>query len=109
MTYASSRLPIEIDAEYKADRLLISVSDRGPGLPAEPVERVFEKFFRGNGRKTGGPGLDCLSREAFVEAHGGTLTAENRDGGVARAVSLPVRVIDVTTLESRSRKQVSSP
>lgn len=103
VTHAPSRSPIEIDAEYKADRLVISVSDRGPGLPAELAERVFEKFYRGNERKTGGLGLGLSIARGFVEAHGGTLTAENRDGGGARfSVRLPVRVTDANTLESHS-------
>jgi two-component system sensor histidine kinase KdpD len=99
-SHAAARSPIEIAAEYKNERLLISVSDRGPGLPPEVAERVFEKFYRGDDRKTGGLGLGLSIARGFVEAHGGTLTAENRDGGGARfIVSLPVRVTDAKTLE----------
>ena len=66
-----------------------------PGLPAEAAERVFEKFYRGDDRKTGGLGLGLSIARGFVEAHGGKLTAENRDGGGARfVISLPVRVTD---------------
>jgi two-component system, OmpR family, sensor histidine kinase KdpD len=100
-SYAPSRVPIEIDAEYKHNQLLISVSDRGPGLSMEATERVFEKFYRGDGRKTGGLGLGLSIARGFVEAHGGNLTAENRDGGGARfMVSLPVRVTDASALDS---------
>jgi two-component system sensor histidine kinase KdpD len=102
-TYAPSRVPIEIDAEYENDRLLISVSDRGPGLSSEARERVFEKFYRGDGRKTGGLGLGLSIARGFVEAHGGRLTAENRDGGGARfIINLPVRVTDASALDSTS-------
>jgi two-component system sensor histidine kinase KdpD len=102
-SYAPSRVPIEIDAEYKDDRLLISVSDRGPGLSSESAERVFEKFYRGDSRKTGGLGLGLSIARGFVEAHGGKLTAENRDGGGARfIISLPVRVVDAHALDSTS-------
>jgi two-component system, OmpR family, sensor histidine kinase KdpD len=100
-SYAPSRVPIEIDAEYKHNQLLISVSDRGPGLSMEATERVFEKFYRGDGRKTGGLGLGLSIARGFVEAHGGKLTAENRDGGGARfLISLPVRVTDASALDS---------
>ena len=96
----AGRSPIEIDADYKDERLLISVSDRGPGLPAESAERIFEKFCRGDDRKTGGLGLGLSIARGFVEAHGGTLSAENRDGGGARfIVSLPVRVTSAEALE----------
>ena len=102
-SYAPARSPVEIDAEYKADRLIISVGDRGPGLSAELVERIFEKFYRGEGRKAGGLGLGLSIARGFVEAHGGTLTAENRDGGGARFIlGLPVRVTDAKELESRA-------
>jgi two-component system sensor histidine kinase KdpD len=95
------RLPIEIDAEYKDNQLLICVSDRGPGLPLDSVQRVFEKFYRGDDRKTGGLGLGLSIARGFVEAHGGRLTAENRDGGGARfTISLPVRVTDANALET---------
>jgi two-component system sensor histidine kinase KdpD len=102
-SYTPSRLPIEIDAEYKNDRLQISVSDRGPGLQAESAERVFEKFYREDGSKTGGLGLGLSIARGFVEAHGGKLTAANRDGGGARfTITLPVRVTDANALESSS-------
>ena len=103
VSHAPSRSPIEIDAEYKADRLTISVSDRGPGFAPGSLERIFEKFYRGDGHRTGGLGLGLSIARGFVEAHGGRLTAENRDGGGARfIISLPVRVTDSTNLETRS-------
>jgi two-component system sensor histidine kinase KdpD len=101
-SYTQPRLPIELDAEYK-EELVISVSDRGPGFPVESVERLFEKFYRGDGRKTGGLGLGLSIACGFVEAHGGRLTAENRDGGGARfTIRLPVRVTSENALESAS-------
>ena len=80
-SHTPARLPIEIDAEYANDHLLISVSDRGPGIPIEATERLFEKFYRGDDRKTGGLGLGLSIARGLIEAHGGRLTAENRDGG----------------------------
>jgi two-component system sensor histidine kinase KdpD len=100
-SYTPARLPIEIDADYRTGQLVISVSDRGAGFPADSAERMFEKFYRGDGRRTGGLGLGLSIARGFVEAHGGKLTAENRDGGGARfVISLPVRVTDAETLNS---------
>ncbi|MGI8957826.1 MAG: sensor histidine kinase [Chthoniobacterales bacterium] len=101
VNHADRRSPIEIDAEYVRERLVISVSDRGPGVPAETTSRIFEKFYRGDGRKAGRLGLGLSIARGFVEAHSGTLTTENRDGGGARfTISLPVRVTDGDTLDA---------
>ena len=102
-SYTQPRLPIEIDAEYTAEQLVVSVSDRGPGFPVESAEKLFEKFYRGDGRKTGGLGLGLSIARGFVEAHGGKLTAENRDGGGARfTICLPVRVTSENAFETAS-------
>jgi len=100
-SHTPSRLPIEIDADYRDGQLVISVSDRGPGIPQESGERLFEKFYRGDGRKAGGLGLGLSIARGFVEAHGGKLTVENRDGGGARfIINLPVRVTNQNDLET---------
>jgi two-component system sensor histidine kinase KdpD len=102
-SHTPARLPIEIDAEYTNDHLLISVSDRGPGIPVEATDRLFEKFYRGDNRKTGGLGLGLSIARGLIEAHGGRLTAENRDGGGARfTIRLPVRVTDMNGMEATS-------
>jgi two-component system sensor histidine kinase KdpD len=100
-THSIGHAPISIDAEYVEKQLIISVSDRGRGLALETAERVFEKFYRGDNRKAGGLGLGLSIARGFVEAHGGTLTAANRDGGGARfVIMLPVRTTDRAALET---------
>ncbi|HEV2804649.1 MAG TPA: DUF4118 domain-containing protein [Chthoniobacterales bacterium] len=102
-SHTPARLPIEIDAECSSGRLMISVSDRGPGFSAELSERVFEKFYRSDGRRAGGLGLGLAIARGFVEAHGGKITAENRDGGGARfTINVPVRVTDQNALETNA-------
>jgi two-component system sensor histidine kinase KdpD len=98
--HTPSQQAIDIDVEYRRDQLLIAVCDRGPGVPANAEARVFEKFYRGNDRKTGGLGLGLSIARGFVEAHGGTLTAENRTGGGARfLIVLPMRSGDVLAFD----------
>jgi len=100
-SHTAPNLPIELDAEYTNENLLISVSDRGPGIPPEATERLFEKFYRGDDRKTGGLGLGLSIARGLVEAHGGRLTVENRDGGGARfVIRLPVRVTNMNGMET---------
>jgi len=72
----------------------LTVTDSGPGIPIEVLPRVFERYFRVEGRVSGGPGgmgLGLSIARAIVLAHGGELTAESRRGTGARFVlRLPV-------------------
>lgn len=80
-----------ITARLDGDVCEITVEDNGPGLPDDAAKKVFEKFYRVPGTKTGGTGLGLSIARGFVRAHGGTLMAEHRTGGGARFVlRLPV-------------------
>lgn len=69
----------------RADRsVLLTVSDSGPGLSDEELERVFDRFVRA--RDSTGTGLGLSISRDLVEAHGGTLTARNAPGGGAEFV-----------------------
>ncbi|MGE8500586.1 MAG: ATP-binding protein [Pseudomonas sp.] len=75
------------------ERVVIRVTDRGPGIAPEHHEAVFAPFFRVEGsrnKNTGGVGLGLSAARATVLEHGGTLTLRNRQGGgLAVTVSLP--------------------
>jgi signal transduction histidine kinase len=62
--------------------VLLSIADRGPGLPDEPA-RLFEKFTRGAQTTVSGAGLGLAIARGIVEAHGGKISAANRNGGGA--------------------------
>jgi two-component system sensor histidine kinase KdpD len=74
---------IDIGAHRTGDEVTIEVSDRGPGLPPGPPERLFEKFVRGAGVRTDGVGLGLAVCRGIVQAHGGRIEAAPRDGGGA--------------------------
>ncbi len=82
-THTPIGTPIEIRAKRLDDCLLLSVADRGPGIPEETQPRIFDKFFRAPNAPTGGSGLGLTIVKGFVEAHGGTVSAGNRPGGGA--------------------------
>jgi signal transduction histidine kinase len=67
--------------------LRITVGDQGPGIPADQLEQVFAPFFT---TKADGLGLGLNICRTIVEAHGGFMTVENREGsGAAFSFTLP--------------------
>jgi len=103
---------IEIGAIQSGQNIDVWVADNGPGLPAGKEEDIFKKFERGQKESaTPGVGLGLAICRAIVEAHGGTIRAENRQGGGARFIfSLPrgnPPVVD--TAEDGAVKEESQP
>ncbi len=70
-------------------QLTIRVRDEGPGIPESELERVFEPFYRlesSRNRDSGGTGLGLAIARDIAQAHSGSLTLRNRDGGGLEAV-----------------------
>jgi len=82
---------LELILRRDGHSIQFEVADRGPGLPPGNEERIFERFYRSPGAATGGVGLGLSIARRLAEAHGGTITAENRPEGGARFVlRLPI-------------------
>jgi two-component system sensor histidine kinase KdpD len=95
--------PIEITVLTSASELLLSVADRGPGIPHADLERIFDKFYQvmGPTRKRGGTGVGLSVCRGLVEAHGGRIWAENRrSGGALFHLTLPLSHLEIK--ESRA-------
>jgi two-component system sensor histidine kinase KdpD len=89
--HGKSDQPIEVSAARDDSMLVISVADHGPGLAPGEENKVFEKFYRGPRTRPGGLGLGLSIARQLVEAHGGQLVAQNREGGGARfSIRLPI-------------------
>ena len=94
--YSPPDSPIEIEARNGEGRVRIAVMDRGPGIPQDELKRVFEKFYRGRRNASStveGTGMGLAIAKAIIEAHGGNIRAERREGGgTTIAFTLPVSV-----------------
>ena len=81
--YSPDGGPIDIRASLQGDEVVVSVSDRGTGIPADRLGRLFEVFYRvdnGVTRRTKGAGLGLSLCKHLVEAHGGRIWVESEVG-----------------------------
>jgi two-component system sensor histidine kinase KdpD len=92
--YSPAGSTISIEATQSGGDVIIAVADEGIGIPAEDLERIFDKFYRvkASDRQRAGTGLGLAICRGFIEAHGGTITAANRAAGAGAVftVRLPV-------------------
>lgn len=82
LKYSEPGTEIAIEASLQGKEMEVAVSDRGPEIPEEDLERIFDKFYRlQSPRLVSGTGLGLAICKGFVEAHGGKIWAANRQGG----------------------------
>lgn len=86
----SVRVSLDTDGSYA----LLTIADRGPGIPVESQPHIFECFYRvdkARSRQEGGRGLGLAICKTIVEAHGGTITFHGEVGqGTTFVVRLPL-------------------
>jgi two-component system, OmpR family, sensor histidine kinase KdpD len=87
LQYTPPDSPIDIAARLESAAIWVEVMDRGPGIPPGKEQQIFQKFFRarpeGSNGSHRGIGLGLAICRGIVQAHGGTISAENRTGGGA--------------------------
>jgi PAS domain S-box-containing protein len=84
--------PVEVTASAEQGEAVLRVTDHGPGVPEQDLQRIFGRFERASSlRNYGGLGLGLYVARQIVEAHGGTVSAHNLSaGGACFSVRLPL-------------------
>jgi signal transduction histidine kinase len=88
--FSEAGTAIQLAAVRCGDQIELSVKDRGPGIPAEQLGRIFDRFWKGNQHAREGTGLGLAISRGIVEQHGGKLWVESTLGeGTKFTFSLP--------------------
>jgi two-component system phosphate regulon sensor histidine kinase PhoR len=94
LKYGASTEPVVIGLERRDDSWIVSVRDRGPGIPPEAIPHLFERFYRvdhGRSRDAGGTGLGLAIVRDVARAHGGEAQVESELGsGATFSMVLPI-------------------
>jgi two-component system OmpR family sensor kinase len=93
-SHTPPRAPVRVRVGAVGGEAVIEVEDSGPGMTADAVERVFERFYRSDesrSRASGGVGLGLSIVAAVAHAHGGTVAARSQPGeGATFTIALPL-------------------
>lgn len=83
----------DVDVRSRGDDIVVTVSDTGIGVPADSIDRIFERFYRADkshSRKIGGTGLGLSIVKHGVSLHGGSITVKSSEGsGTTFTMALP--------------------
>jgi two-component system sensor histidine kinase VicK len=93
LKYSPEGGQVTFSMKEKDDKIIVSVSDQGVGIPKENIGKIFDRFYRvdkARARKLGGTGLGLAIAKEMVNAHGGAIWATSEEGkGTKISFSLP--------------------
>ena len=89
ITHTPAGTRVVVSAGRASGKAVLSVTDDGPGIPPEHVERIFDRFYRVEGPQASGSGLGLAIAKELAERMGGTVELETAPGKTTFAVTLP--------------------
>lgn len=98
---------VRVELHPAGDWAVLRLADSGPGIPADELPHVFDRFWRGRSGRAAGSGIGLTVVRELVAAHGGTVEAASQPGhGATFTVRLPVQA---TAPDNRSHTASSQP
>lgn len=93
VAYSSKGTEITVNAEETPEHIVVTVSNHGKTIPDDKLETLFEKFYRldeSRTSNTGGTGVGLAIAKEIVLLHGGTISADSKNGLTTFTVKLPI-------------------
>lgn len=106
-TPENGRISVELS---KGENYVLRISDTGPGISVEHIQKIFENFYQIDSVHHEGSGIGLALVKSFVELHGGTVKAENQPVGTGTifTVTLPVRPVTVTLAQEEQARAANT-
>jgi two-component system sensor histidine kinase CpxA len=91
--YTAEGTAVEVALTTRLDTAVVTVRDHGPGVPDSELQHIFEPFYRvgeARERSSGGVGLGLSIADRTIKLHGGSIRAENVNGGLLITIEIPL-------------------
>jgi signal transduction histidine kinase len=93
LLHTPSGTTVRLGARPMGTRALLTVEDDGPGIPAEHLERIFDRFYRVDGAHASGSGLGLAIARELAELMGGEVVVQSRPGRTVFTLELPAAAV----------------
>ena len=108
--YTAEGTAIEVSLTTRLDIAVVTVRDHGPGVPDSELQHIFEPFYRvgeARERSSGGVGLGLSIADRTIKLHGGSIRAENVNGGLLITIEIPLSQLPVAAKPAPEKMPVA--
>ena len=108
--YTTEGTAVEVSLTTRLDTAVLTVRDHGPGVPDSELQHIFEPFYRvgeARERSSGGVGLGLSIADRTIKLHGGSIRAENANGGLLITIEIPLSASPVAARPAPEKMPVA--